>query len=321
MRSLSILLLVLLALPACGSESETPPAKPGATDGGPSPAPTPAPTPEAGPALANEHGVDAATAARLNEALKKGRAFLLSQQADNGGWGLPSLKMPPDVGYTAMGALGLIAATDKIGTKTDENILKALRFVAAAQEENGAIFDNPQYVSYHTSVSIGALAAARVPEFAKALTRAVNFLADFQIRGDESDLSYGGFPYKQDSKGLPADLSNAQFAAQALKDGGLPDDHEAWKALPRFLRRVQSNSEGNDEVVEVEVDGEKRQVVSATTAAPTTGPAPLGSARAAWSSAPTASGSSPATAPCPTRCSSVSSSPAWTPMTGACRWS
>lgn len=267
MRFLLALLIALIAttsfvaLTGCGSDTDdTPPAK---SDDGKAPTPKDSGSGDgAPPAMANDNSMDAATATRLNEAMQKGRAFLVAQRAENGGWGFPSMKVPPNVGSTAFAVLGLIASTDRLTTKTDENILQGLRFIAAKQADNGAIFDNPQYVTYHTSVSIGALSAARISEFANAQKNAVNFLADIQIRGDESDLSYGGFPYKQDSKGQPADLSNAQFAAEALYDGGLPKDHDAWKALRRFARRVQSNSEGNSEVVEVEVDGEKRQIVS-----------------------------------------------------------
>ena len=254
MRPSTLLLLVLIAIPACGSETETPPAKSGDQD-----KPPVTSNGDDTPALSNG-GVDAATADRLNAAMQRGRKFLASQQAEDGGFGFGR---GSDVGYTAMGALGLMAATDRVSSKSDESILKALRFVVGKQDaKNGAIYGNPQYVNYHTSTAIGALASARIPEFAKAMTKAVEFLASTQIAGDEGDLSYGGFPYKQESKGQPADLSNLQFAAQALYDGNLPKDHAVWKRMQRYLKRVQANSEGNDEVVEVEVDGEKRQIVT-----------------------------------------------------------
>ena len=253
MRPVLFALCVVLA--ACGSEAESPKA------GGSGKASSPS-TKDVSPKapIAEAAGLDTETAQRLTEALGKGRAFLAGQQQDDGAW---TVGGHPDVGYTAMGALGLLAATDKVSSKRDPAILKALRYVVSKQDkERGAISSNPQYTNYHTSVSIGALASARIAEFAQPMNRAVQYLADTQIHGDEGDLSYGGFPYKQESKGQPADLSNAQFAAQALRDGNLPEDHVVWKRMHRFLRRVQSNSEGNSEVVTVGVGDETREIVA-----------------------------------------------------------
>lgn len=197
------------------------------------------------------------------EVLARGKAFLLrARDAEKGGWGDPAAKIPTNGGFTGMAVLGVIAGTPRAEVATTPEILAALRYLASFQGENGAIVDDPKIANYTTSVSVGAFAAARVAEFASIQAKARDWLAASQIRGDDSDLSYGGFPYKQATTGQPADLSNLQMAAQGLKDAGLPEDHETWKAMQTYLARVQNASEGNELVLQREVAGEKVEVVS-----------------------------------------------------------
>ncbi len=61
------------------------------------------------------------------------------------------------------------------------------QWLAAKQKEDGAIFDNPAFVNYMTSAAVGAFAAAKVPAFRNVQAKGMDFLAESQIAGDESD--------------------------------------------------------------------------------------------------------------------------------------
>ncbi len=206
-------------------------------------------------------GWPAELAAEVEAAMAKARVAFLAQQEESGAWGDPELKIPANVGHTAMATSAVIAATSATQVRDDPNIGKALAWLAAQQKDDGSIWDNPQFVNYMTSAAAGALAMAKVGSYRNTLVDARGFLADSQIAGDENDLSYGGFPYKQD-QGQDADLSNLQFAAQALADAGLEKDHVVWQRMQTYLNRVQNRSESNVITVPVEIDGKEQKVVS-----------------------------------------------------------
>jgi len=185
---------------------------------------------------------------QTGEALHKGRTYLLGKRDDaTGGWDPTG---PVAAGYTAFGALALIATTPKESVSTDPTILKALEFLKSKQKDDGSIWSNAQYVNYETSVALAALAGARVAAMSGVQGKARDFIAASQIHADETALSYGGFPYQSKSDPTaPADLSNAQFAAAGLHEAGLPADNEVWKRLAAYLAKVQNRAETNTTVV------------------------------------------------------------------------
>ncbi|MFM8980019.1 MAG: hypothetical protein ACKOSS_06105, partial [Planctomycetia bacterium] len=112
------------------------------------------------------------------------------------------------------------------------------------------------FVTYQTSAVISALSLLRQAELASVQARARDFLAASQIQGSSEDPSFGGFPYKSKVP-QAADLSNLQFAADALAASGLPADHPVWQRIQAYLKRVQNRSEGNVLELQVELEGEK----------------------------------------------------------------
>ena len=263
MRSVTfILCLALLGLSACGDEKKPEPSPPATGGSG-------APPAKGGAALgaggqAGTAGLTAETRQRVAEALKKGRAFLLTQQVESGAFGDDKLgdHGKPAVAFTCMAVGGVIGATDKIETKSDEKIRKALAFLASQQKDSGAIFDDPRLTNYLTSGSVGAFAMARISDFRDAQRKAREYLVKSQITGDEKDASYGAFPYKQD-QGQTADLSNTQMAAQAVHDdGGVAKDEAFWKNMRVYLDRAQNNSETNSFQVVMDEEGQKITIVA-----------------------------------------------------------
>ena len=76
------------------------------------------------------------------------------------------------------------------------------------------------------------------------------------------DVEYGGVGYG--AKGERSDLSNLQFAVQALRDTGLPADHEALQRAVQFLQRTQNLKGTNDFSGKVKDPDREGQVLDVT---------------------------------------------------------
>lgn len=198
--------------------------------------------------------------AKADAALAKAAAYLKGKQREDGSI-VDDDKIPTTVGFTAMAAAALTGATPKTQRDQDPVITKALAFVAKNQKESGAIFAMPQYTTYETSAAVAALAIARRPEHRAVQTKGRDFLAQSQIGGDETSPSFGGFPYAG-KKPQAADLSNLQFAVDALARGELPADSPVWQRVQAYLKRVQNSSERNPNKLEVREGDEPRTIVA-----------------------------------------------------------
>lgn len=256
MRLMSqLLLLTALALfVACGDSGDSTkpaenggPAKPANEGGGTDvdPGPESGGTDIAGPAIIDMTADDVAREAR--ETLAKGRDYLLAQVNDDGsiGKGLPFDGVKP--ASTVMAVLALIAATPSDQVRDDKVINAALDYLVKLQDDTGAIIEPTGKRNYVTAVFVSALAAARLPKYRKALVAAKDYLQTSQIADAQTDPSYGGFPYKQE-QGQPADLSNAQYAFEALKNAeraGEKVDPVVWERARTLLARLQNRSEVN----------------------------------------------------------------------------
>ncbi len=250
-----LLALVVGTLPACGNdkapEGDTPKTQ---GQGSQDPGTTPS-------AATSKTGLSDDLRKQIDAAMAKGETYLRGQQDEKGGFGDSGMKIPGNVAYTAMAIAGLVGAQDSQAAAKDDAITKGLEFLKGFQQENGSIVDNPKYTNYGTSAAISALALAKRNEFRTVQSKAVDYLAASQIDGDPNDLSFGGFPYKQ-HLGQSADASNALIATTALEDAGLAKDSEVRKRVGQYVSKVLNNSEANTTEVEIEVDGEKRVLVS-----------------------------------------------------------
>lgn len=243
-------LLGLVLLPACGGED--------APDAGRQPAPA---VGGADAPLPATQGLDDAVRGEIAAALAKGRAFLLAQQEESGGFGDKEAQVPPNVSYSAMAATAVVGATPETEVAKDEAIRRGLAFVRKFKQEDGSIVDDPRITNYCTSVAVSAFSAAHIADFAKDQAEAAAYLEASQIQADPGDPSYGGFPYKQ-HLGQTADGSNASIATDALEAHGLPADSPVRKRVGAFVTRLQNSSETNTQEFTVEIDGEERIVVA-----------------------------------------------------------
>ena len=94
--------------------------------------------------------------------------------------------------------------------------------------------------------AIGALAARGNDADLEAIVKAANYLritqADEGEGYSEDDKFYGGIGYGND---LRPDLSNLQYALQALKESGAKSDDPAFQRAIKFLERSQNLREVN----------------------------------------------------------------------------
>jgi squalene-hopene/tetraprenyl-beta-curcumene cyclase len=185
------------------------------------------------------------------DAIEKGVAWLRAQ-AKGGVWMTRHGEQEvPSPAHTAL-ALAAVARSLPADARMKDPLVKsAVAFLLKAQREDGAIeAGNAYYENYFTSATVMALAEIGDPAHQAALEKMRAYLLSIQRK--EEGRTEGGFGYNK-SKG--ADLSNAQFAIEALRAAGLPEDHEAMVKARAFLERVQNRSENEanqDAIWEVE---------------------------------------------------------------------
>jgi squalene-hopene/tetraprenyl-beta-curcumene cyclase len=152
----------------------------------------------------------------------------------------------PDLGISALGLAAL--QTKPTSIRTDEEsraIQQGLESLVSAQNEDGSFGERD--LNYITSAAILALARAKDPALQPAIEKARDFLLGIQNTEDRGysseDRDYGSIGYGGDQRG---DLSNLQFAIQALRASGVSEDHEALQKAIVFLQRTQNLESVND---------------------------------------------------------------------------
>ena len=178
------------------------------------------------------------------------RAFdwLLSQQHDDV-FGVTKDKVfTADVSLTGFALLALQTKPKEMRTQQEQAAIeRGLRWLVAHQNADGSFGDH--LLNYTTSVSVGALARWDDPAVKPALGKAQHWLLACQFLEsngyESSDRDYGAMGYGgNDSR--RADLSNTNFALQALRDTGLPENNEAFQKAIVFLQRTQNLKSVND---------------------------------------------------------------------------
>jgi squalene-hopene/tetraprenyl-beta-curcumene cyclase len=188
--------------------------------------------------------------ARVAAAIERGARYLAAQ-GDNGRFGAPGR---PDAGLTAMAVGALIAAPKPRPKEVQDAIDAGLAWLLLLQQPDGSIHDG-KYANYATSAAILALVRNGNPEHRPVIEKARDWLVGLQIDETEGyspdDPYYGGIGYGSSER---PDLSNLQFALEALAASGLKKDDPAFQRALKFLQRCQNRSESNDIAIP---DGDK----------------------------------------------------------------
>ena len=175
----------------------------------------------------------------LRAAYEKGVDYLLANRGPSGYWDAFGR---PEPGISALAGRALLGSDREevraVGTAVADWLL-------TMQHEDGSIHGG-QVAVYTTSVAIGLLTDLGRPQDEEAIARAVGFLkvtqTDESEGYSEGDKFYGGIGYGGD---LRPDLSNLQYALQALSEAGVESDDEAFQRAVFFLNRSQNRKESN----------------------------------------------------------------------------
>ncbi len=191
------------------------------------------------PAIGDSQPEPAELRELLLGSLRRGLAYLESQQKTDGSW-------EHDIGITGLAARAYLMAPEGL-VEGSEGVDRALAFIAGKVQEDGGIYvrDLP---NYNTAVALQALVASDREEYRPLIEGAKQFLVELQanetVGYEQSDKFYGGIGYGAD---LRPDLANLEYALSALKEAALPEDHPLWDKALRFVQRSQNRSESNDQ--------------------------------------------------------------------------
>ena len=120
-------------------------------------------------------------------------------------------------------------------------VARGLKYLESFVKEDGGIYDT-RHDNYTTSVAVMAFTAAnRDGRYNTLIANAQKYLKKIQWDEDEEidqdDPFYGGIGY--DSQKRP-DVSNTQFALEALHGSGVKPDDAAFQRAIQFLSRSQN---------------------------------------------------------------------------------
>ena len=176
---------------------------------------------------------------RVLESIDRGLEWLRLQQGSDG-------LFHDHPGLTALAITTFLKhPQNKFAEMDHPFIQKTIKALLDMQQPSGAIYDidkQPVLPNYNTSVALMALSSTKNPEYNEPITKAQDFIKSLQVP-DTDDVYFGGIGYG--SRETVHDLSNLNFAIQALKESG-SDDEEVWDKAIQFLERCQNNSETND---------------------------------------------------------------------------
>jgi squalene-hopene/tetraprenyl-beta-curcumene cyclase len=145
----------------------------------------------------------------------------------------------PSVAHTALALGAIAAALPADQRKSDPMVQRAVGFILETQREDGAVDAQPSYFeNYYTSCALMSLVVIDDPDHTQVREKMRSFLLSLQRR--EEGRAKGGIGY---NRRQGADLSNAQFAIEALRAAGIPETHESMKRAREYLERVQNRSE------------------------------------------------------------------------------
>ena len=191
-----------------------------------------------------------ATKSKVKSALDRGVRYLRYSQNKEGHWGHP--------GITALALYAFFSSPRKYGPEDGPFVRRPMEYILGLQKDNGGIYVN-QLGNYITSVAILALSGnPKVAEkHREVILKAQKYLIELQCDEGEGydpqkDPLYGGVGYGGDER---PDVSNTQYALEALHASGLEKDHPVYKKALIFLQRCQNRTESNDQKGWVGDDG------------------------------------------------------------------
>ncbi len=207
---------------------------------------TPVPSPQAESSATQRAESKAVIAPQLQkkakDAIDKGIRFLRQQQAEDGSYG-------NHVGLTSMALLAMSESPRKYTPGDGPFIRKAMEFIASQARANGSI-TGEETPTYNTALAIMALHTLDAVKYKKEIEGGQRFLVKFQSDEEQNyskkDKYYGGIGYGGDER---PDLSNLQYALEALKKTDYDKKSDVWEKAELFVKRCQNFTEEDDKDV------------------------------------------------------------------------
>ncbi|MEZ5966421.1 MAG: prenyltransferase/squalene oxidase repeat-containing protein [Planctomycetota bacterium] len=204
----------------------------------------------AGTGLACPQDHTATPAPGFKDSQQRGITYLLGQQKEGSIWGKEARGggMFPSVGLTALALAAVMTKPEALQDEAEKDLAgKLLATVLAAQNADGSFGDN--LPNYQTSAAVHALARCDRgrKDIAEAIQRAYGYLVGAQNTEQHGygpdDPDYGSFGYGPKSRG---DMSNTQFAIEALRAASKDGQNDAYTKALVFLQRSQNLRAVND---------------------------------------------------------------------------
>ena len=206
------------------------------------------------------------SAEETRQVIQRGTEFLVKGQHEDGSFGKYR-----EIGVTSAALHALLLSDGKFRSPDNPATRSALAFLLKHIQPDGRISDSRGYDNYKTSLGVMALNSLSGEEYAKLLKamaeartispeKAAELAKEKVLKSAEKWLSqqqateangferdrdpgYGGQGYG----GVPApDLSNSQFAVEAMYGMGLRRGHPFFTRMEIFLNRTQNLRKVND---------------------------------------------------------------------------
>jgi len=190
--------------------------------------------------------------AAVRKAIDRGVEWLRAQAKDGVFMAQYKGEPQPSPAHTAL-ALTPIARHVPKGKRPEDPLLaKGQEFLLKMQQEEGYIAaPQTKYHNYYTSATLMALDAIGDPATKDERDKMRDYILSLQRM--EDGRIRGGFGYNTQES---ADLSNTQYAIEALRAAGVPEDDPAMRRALEYLERSQNRSENEaNEGARYEIDG------------------------------------------------------------------
>lgn len=176
----------------------------------------------------------------IKKSVDRGLKYLRSQQADNGSYS-------NHVGVTGTVLMAFGESHRKYRYDEGPFVGLAADWVATQAKANGSI-SGKNTPTYNTSLAIMGLNAVQAKKYEDIVKKGQGFLVGFQTDEErkykKSDKFYGGIGYGGDER---PDLSNLQYALEALRKTSYDPKSDVWEKAQAFVTRCQNRSESNDQ--------------------------------------------------------------------------
>lgn len=165
----------------------------------------------------------------VSAVLDKARDYLKTKQNKDGSFA-------PKIAGPGVGGL-VVAGLARNGVSAkDPMIASTIAYLESNVQKDGGVY-NKFLANYTTAVAVMAFQEINTDgKYATLIKNAGSFLKGIQHDADK-DVAFGGFGYN--GKGRP-DLSNTNFAVEALLAAGVPKDDPAIKNALKFISRCQN---------------------------------------------------------------------------------